>query len=265
MPISSRHNPIVARFRDAARRPGPAAPVLLDGPHLVALALDVGLTIEVAAITERARQTAEMARLAERLVATGARVLTVTNAVIDALSPVRTPTGLVALGMRPGPAADRLVVPAPALVLVAVHVQDPGNVGALVRAADAAGATGVISTAGGADPFGWKALRGSMGSALRLPVWSHAPIAAVERFVRQHDLQVLEAATRDGPLPDETALDRPVAILFGGEGQGLSAEARALATGRIMLPMRAGVESLNVATAAAVLAYEARRQRRGRW
>jgi TrmH family RNA methyltransferase len=265
MRISSRQNPIVARFRDAARHPGATVALVLDGPHLVATALDVGLAIEVAAVAERVVSDPEVAALTGRLSAAGSRVLTVTDRVLDAMSPVQRPSGLVALGARPDAAAGQLVVPAPALVFVAVQVQDPGNVGALVRAADAAGATGVITTRGGADPFGWKALRGSMGSALRLPVWSDVTLVAVERFAEVHDLQVLEATTRDGLLPDQAALDRPTAILLGGEGHGLSVDARALAVEKVKIPMREGVESLNVATAAALLAYEARRQRQGRW
>ena len=89
---------------------------------------------------------------------------------MDALSPVRSSSAIVALAERPRDRSTRVYAGAGPLVVIAVDVQDPGNLGAIVRVAEAAGATGVVAAGASADPFGWKALRGSMGSALRLPI-----------------------------------------------------------------------------------------------
>src|SRR5262249_40597196 len=146
------------------------------------------------------------------------RVVEASDAVLDALSPARTPSGIVALAPRPAVAREALVTPAPALVMVAVDIQDPGNVGAMVRAADPAGATRAIATMESADPLGWKALRGSMGSALRLPVWPRAAWPEVQAFLNQHTLRVVAAAPGARESLYDIDWSLPTAVLLGTEG-----------------------------------------------
>src|SRR5207237_9700502 len=117
--------------------------------------------------------------------------------VIDAISPVRSSSPIVALACRPSTDEARLYRSAAPLVIVAVDVQDPGNVGAIVRVAEAAGATGVVAAGASADPFGWKALRGSMGSALRVPIAGGDSRAAVDAG-RQHRLRHVATGRRPG-------------------------------------------------------------------
>jgi TrmH family RNA methyltransferase len=149
-----------------------------------------------------------------------------------------------------------------ALIAIACGVQDPGNVGAIVRVAEAAGATGVIAAEHAADPFGWKALRGSMGSALRLPIAIETDAHAVIASLKSHRCMVAAAVPRGGALMYDAPLRGPVALLVGSEGAGLSCDLLAQADARITIPMAPGVESLNTAVSAAVLLYEAARQRR---
>ncbi len=104
------------------------------------------------------------------------------TAVMAAMSPVREPSGIVALAAAQPATLDEVVAATPALVVVLNGIQDAGNVGAIIRAADGCGATGVIAIEGTADPFGWKALRGAMGSTFRLPVAVRQPAAAGDRF-----------------------------------------------------------------------------------
>jgi RNA methyltransferase, TrmH family len=254
--ISSRQHPLVARFREAARG-GAGAPLLLDGPHLVLEALQAGLTLLDVAMSSESSDMAEMAQIRRRFPATQF----VTTHVMDALSPTRTPAGVVALADRPVVRDDTMFASASALVVIAVDVQDPGNVGAIVRSAEAAGATGVIATAGGADPLGWKAVRGSMGSVLRLPVLRLPDAKAAIDLARQHGVRCAAAVRDGGTLMDAADLTGPVAIVVGGEGAGLSRETIDASDLRVSIPMAPQVESLNVATAAALLVYEARRQR----
>jgi TrmH family RNA methyltransferase len=156
---------------------------------------------------------------------------------------------------------ERVFERAPSLVLILDRVQDPGNVGAIIRAGEACGATGVITTPGTADPFGWKALRGSMGSALRLPVARADSIDDAARAASRAGVRVYASVPREGTSLTSADLTGGLALLLGGEGAGLDAAAIASADERITIPMRPPVESLNVATAAALILYEASRQR----
>lgn len=260
--ITSRHNPLVARFREAARRSGSEAVLLLDGDHLVRAALDAGVRPDVVAISDEWLAT-DPSHPALRLQVerAGARVVIVTPAVLAAMSPVRSPTGIVALAKRPQADAADPFEPAPALALVLVGVQDPGNVGAVVRVADAFGATGVVAAAGSADPFGWKALRGAMGSTFRVPVWAGANLDRVFDACGERGVAVVAATAAGGLPPERAPLDEPCAVLLGAEGRGLAPSVAGRAAVRVTIPMRPAVESLNVAVAAAVLAYEGRRRR----
>jgi TrmH family RNA methyltransferase len=142
-----------------------------------------------------------------------------------------------------------------------VDVQDPGNVGAMLRVAEAAGASGAMASGSSANPFGWKALRGSMGSALRLPIVSGLSAADAIAGARSHGCRVVATVPRDGAAIFEADLGGPIAVLIGGEGAGLSPTLVMDADERITIPMQAPVESLNAAVTAALILYEARRQR----
>ena len=154
----------------------------------------------------------------------------------------------------------------PQLVVAAVDVQDPGNVGAIVRAAEACGATGVVCCGTSADPFGWKALRGSMGSALRLPVASGVPVDRCRRGACERGAFASSPPSRRAAR-GRTTLDlrQPTALLFGGEGPGPDRRRRWTRPTRVVsIPMRAPVESLNVAVAVALLTLRSRAPARRR-
>lgn len=259
--ITSRRHETVGRFRDAIRHPG--SDLMLDGPHLVAAALDADLHLTLVAVSTSALDGDGPTHvLLGRLAARGVPLVTTTTAVMDAISPVRAPTGIVALAERPPTGSEALLHPPPPLILVAVDVQDPGNVGALIRAADAAGATGVITTEACADPFGWKALRGAMGSSLRLPLWPQAPGPQVLGFLRERRVRLLAATPRATTSLFDMDFHGPSAVLVGAEGAGLPDWAIAQSDMTFSIPMRDGVESLNVAVSTGLIAYEAFRQRR---
>jgi TrmH family RNA methyltransferase len=258
--ISSRQNPIVKRFRDLSRGDSGGEWILLDGEHLLKEALASGARVDVAAFIE-GLAAGPLSTLAAQAEQAGAHVFTVTEQVLSAVSPVRQPSGVVAIARRREAAFDEVLERKPSLVLMLSAVQDPGNVGAIVRAAEACGATGIVAGNGTADPFGWKALRGGMGSTLRLPIAVGQSLAEAVARARAAGLRVFATAARNGtPLP-KCDLRGPSAILLGGEGQGLPEELSALADDRVTIPMRPPVESLNVAVAAALVLYEASRQR----
>jgi RNA methyltransferase, TrmH family len=261
--ISSRQNPLVQAFRELADAPDPAnARLLLDGVHLVRDAVRAGLTIEVAAVGEtRLDQAGEERELALTLDAAGADVVAVAEPVLAAMSPVRTPSGMVAIARRRVATVAQLGARPHPLLLVTVDVQDPGNVGSLIRAAEAAGADGALVCGRSANPFSWKALRGSMGSALRLPVVAGLTVADALACLERSGVRTVAAVARDGEDPDAIDWTGRVAMLVGGEGPGLTAEVIAQSDRRVTIPMAPAVESLNVAAAGAILMYAARRQR----
>ncbi len=259
--IASRANPAVRRFRDAAGQGGSSSGVmLLDGDHLVREALRSRVALELVAVTDSAFSAhGTLVQDAER---SGARALHVSQSVMAAMSPVRQPAGIVALARITAAPIERCLEGTPQLVMVVAGVQDAGNVGAIVRTAEACGVTGVICTSGTADPFGWKALRGGMGSQLRVPIAVRADLTRVAAECRRRDIALAATVPHDGVPLDRVDLRRPTAMLLGPEGEGLSADDLAQVDGRIMIPMQPPVESLNVAIAAAIIAYEAARQRR---
>jgi TrmH family RNA methyltransferase len=257
--ITSRHNPIVARIR-AVTRGETAGLLLLDGIHLVLEAMAAGLSIRQAAVVAGASDRPELQNVLTRLENLHVDVVTVGASVMTALSPVRSSSPVVAVAERPRIDAGRVYGATP-LAVVAIDVQDPGNLGAIVRVAEAGGATGFVAAGASADPFGWKALRGSMGSAFRLPIISHRDGMAAVDDARRRRCRIVALVPRDGRSLFATNFTGPVAVLIGGEGQGLTGPLVEAADERVTIPMQAPVESLNAAVTAALVVYEAHRQR----
>ena len=257
--ITSRRNPIVARFREAARGADPDL-LLLDGIHLVQGALDAGLELRHVVVSADFAAHPEVRRIVEQLRRRKADLASASAAVMEAVSPVRSASPIVALAERPASAQTRMYA-AEGPVLIAADVQDPGNLGAMVRVADAGGAAGLVAGGRSANPFAWKALRGSMASALRLPIVIDRDLASSLETARGHGRQIVATLPRGGTPYLDADLGGPIAILIGGEGDGLPPGAIEAADRRVTIPMTGGVESLNAAVAAAILVYEARRQR----
>lgn len=232
---------------------------LLDGWHLLHDAVAADIDVSHVALVSPGRDPDAHALL-EQLPAS-CEIVRVTPAVMNVLSPVRTPSGVVALAHKRLQPMRALWDRVPALILIAVDVQDPGNAGAIVRAGEAAGASGILFAGTSADPWSWKALRASMGSTFRVPVARTRHLSDASDELRRAGIVVAAAVPRAGTPMHELNLRRPTALLLGGEGAGLDATVAAAADARVTIPMHAPVESLNVAIAAAVLAYEAKRQR----
>ncbi len=272
--VTSRDNRWLKRFR-AALRAGEVSPdgaIGVEGARLVEEALSSGLRVEAVLISTAGERYLD--RLAPwiggenevRLLRTGDRLFA-------SVADTRTPQGVAAL-VRPRIAAFDDLVRGLALVVVLVGVQDPGNVGTIVRAAEAFGATGVAActhaSSGTASPFTPKALRASAGSVLRLPVVQGMADAVLLAQLRIAGVKLYAASPASAGAggsggdilnPWEADLRGPSALLIGNEGAGLPAEVERSADVRVRIPLAHGVESLNAAVAASVLLYEAARQR----
>jgi TrmH family RNA methyltransferase len=257
--IISRQNRTVLRYRKAADRHQREL-VLLDGLHLIGEAIQAGMQLVGVAFSGTGMKLSGAEALAREVESQGTEVLSVSDEVLRAMTPVRTPSGVVALARRPGWTIEQAFVPEPPLVLVGVDVQDPGNAGAMIRAAEAAGATAAVFTGASADPFGWKALRGAMGSAFRLPTLT-ATTDDVFEAAHARGVKVAATVPRGGVPPCHAELGGPLVLLFGGEGPGLAASVVERTDMAVTIPMREPVESLNVSVAAALVLYEASRQR----
>jgi len=256
----------VKRYRDLARtseKNGLEREMLLDGPHLLFEARKSGVKVDSAAFEHHVLDDPSLRALAQALVADGAEVLIVSRKTLESMSPVKTPTGVVGIARRSLSSLDGALDSPSPLIAVAHDVQDPGNVGGIMRSAEAAGATAFIATPSTADPLGWKALRGSMGSALRLPVARAGfteTLAAIERK------RIVPAALvpRGGEPLYAVDFRAPIALILGGEGPGLPTDVVKVIARRISIPMAPAVDSLNVGVAAALVLYEAFRQRSSR-
>jgi TrmH family RNA methyltransferase len=254
-PITSRDNPIFKRLRklaESARARREAQMTLLDGEHLLAAYLDAG-GVPHTLVRAASFGADRLAALAQRC--PHAKALVLPDALLAELAPVATPTGVLAEAAWLAPPAS----PATPLVIVLEDIQDPGNLGAMLRTGAAAGATLAVLSKGCHDPWSPKALRGGQGAQFVLPMQAGADLPAwLAGFGGQ---SVALALAEDS---DFYALDLrgPLALIAGNEGAGLSDGVCAAATVRAQIPMAGQVESLNASAALAVAVFEAVRQRR---
>ncbi|MEZ5320144.1 MAG: RNA methyltransferase [Vicinamibacterales bacterium] len=249
--LTSRQHPAVKRCRRIARRREPDDPVLLDGEHLVLEAHRAGVPLDLVLTAGPAHgPVAAAARAA-------AEAWEVSAAALEAASPVRSPSGIVALA-RWRPAPLEAVLGRPGLIVGLVDVQDPGNLGAVIRSAHALGAAGVVALDATADPGGWRALRGAMGSTFHLPVARGGRTEALALAARAGAAVTATAIAGGTPLAGH-AFGARTLLLLGHEGAGLPPDVLAAASGRLTIPMRPGVDSLNVAVTASLVLYEATR------
>lgn len=193
--------------------------------------------------------------------AAGANVFTVGENVLKAISDAATPQGVAAVAETPRFSLAELPDVAD-LVLVLVQVRDPGNAGSLVRSAAAAAADCVIFSEGSVDPFGPKTVRGTAGSLFRVPVVRSASVADSLALLRERGFSVIGAEGASDASLYDLDLTQPTAIVVGNEARGLEPQVHELLDRSASIPMAAGVESLNVASAGTLFLFEAVRQRR---
>jgi TrmH family RNA methyltransferase len=251
--IESRQNARIKELRAGFTRSAGTSGnnIAIEGLHLVEEAVKSGLKLRTVFVRNGNEG------LLEHLAVGGAEVLIVAEEVFLSASMTEHPQGIAALVEAPAFGVQAIFRGVP-LVVIAAGLQDPGNLGTLVRSAEAFGATGMILLPGTVSLWNAKALRASSGSAFRLPV---VTMAADEAFaaLRAHGVRVFAAVARDGA--SEPDLCGPSALLLGNEGAGLPIEWVARADARVTIPCPGAVESLNAAVAGSVLLYEASRQR----
>jgi len=257
--ITSLRNPVVQAVRRLARpASAPAGRFLVEGARGLGAAVDAGARLDTVLVTAGARVRHQA--LVEAAAAGGARVLEVTEPVMSALAGTLSPQGLVAVARSvTRPLAE---LPAePELVCVLDQVRDPGNAGTVLRAADAAGADALVTTAGSVRMEHPKVARAAAGSLFHLPVVDGRPWPEIAAALRERGLVVLGADARAPVGVDQAPLESPCALVLGNEAHGLGPDVRAGCDLLVSLPIRGRAESLNLAAAAAVLLYEAARRK----
>jgi len=230
---------------------------LAEGLHLVAEAFAAPAPVATLIVARRAAELPAVAAWEKEARLRGIEILRLSDSCYDKISELESPEG-VAVTIRAAVLRLESLLTDAARLLVAAGVQDPGNAGALVRTAEAAGASGCVFL-GGVELSHPRFLRGAQGSSFRLPCVAamEAPFLAV---LAGTSIRLLVADVRQGTDYASADYTPPVAIVVGGEGQGIPASLIAAAQGRLSIPMTPPVESLNVAVAAGILFYEARRQ-----
>lgn len=262
MTITSSDNSLLRRAR--AVRDGKAEEsIFVEGLRLCEEAFLSGLPIEAVICSEELARKDKAKKVLDELSGVCDHVALVSETLIASISYTKTPQGIVVLASRPEMDATKFKAsqPATALLVVMHGINNPVNVGAILRTAEAAGATGAILTANSSDPFSPKALRGAMGSAFRLPIWTKAIYGEVLGWCAERGIETVCADVEGATLYTDIDWTGAKALIVGPESSGLTADEVAAANAVVKISMHGQVESLNVGVAASILLYEAARQR----
>lgn len=256
--VTSRRNPLVRELRSVVKAPPRrTGRCVVEGWRLLGAALEAGAHLDIVLVTPSAAGSSRWPPIRDQVESRGVRWILVSAEVLEALTQVETPQGVLGIASCPRPASPDVFRDPSALVVVLDAVQDPGNVGAIVRTALAAGANAGVIVGATADPVSPKALRASAGAAFRLPLL-HVPSAEeASAMLATSGLRVVVADPRGEVSWDQVDLSRPCALVVGSEGGGASPAWSRAGAVSVRIPMVGPVESLNVAAAAAVLLYKA--------
>lgn len=260
--ITSRDNSLL-RLARAVRDGKDTEYIFVEGLRLCEEALRSTLKIEAVIVSEELLRKERSSEAIAQLSQASRRSASVSEKLLESISYTKTPQGIVVLAERPESSEKRLSASLQnnSLLVVLHQINNPVNVGAILRTAEAAGAGGVITTKNTSDPFSPKSLRGAMGSAFRLPIWVGPGYEEMIAWCRKRGTETV-CADGEATLP-YTELDWTVAtaLVLGPESTGLTAGETKSASQVVSIPMHRAVESLNVSVAAGILLFEAARQR----
>ena len=262
MKITSRDNSLLRRARNV--RDGKINDtIFVEGLRLCEEVLRSGLDVEAVIYSDKIEKKDRAVRLIRELESIAAKSASVNENLLASISYTKTPQGIIVLASRPT-ISEKDFRPRKSGIplLVVLHgINNPVNLGAILRTAEAAGVTGVLTTIGTTDPFSAKSLRGAMGATFRLPIWTGVDYSKAVAWCRKQAIQTICADAHAAQSYIEVDWRRATALIVGAESKGLSGDEVSEADAAVKIPMKGSTESLNVAVAAGVLLYEARRQR----
>ena len=258
--VASRQNALVKELRQALARSETTADgaCAIESVRLVEEAIRSGLRLR--AVFFRQSSLAVADRLLPQIASQVETVL-LPNEIFDSAVATETPQGVAALAKVRSFTLQDVLRPYQPLVIVLSGIQDPGNLGTILRSAEAFGASGVLLGEGTVSQFNSKAVRASAGSVFRLPVIAVKVEEAILRL-REAGLRLVATSSHAGTPADQASLAGPLAVFIGNEGSGLPRELISQMDEAVAVPHAGLVESLNAAVAASILLYEAARQRR---
>lgn len=234
--------------------------ILVDGARELLRALDASVTIETIFVCEPLCRTNACRSLLGRFGADDPRLVPVSERAFRKIAFGDRAEGVVAVAVRPATDLDSLIVPTEPLIAVVEAVEKPGNLGAILRTADGAGVEAVIAADPRTDLFNPNGIRASLGTIFGVPL-AAAPTSETLAWLRDREMRIVVARVDGTALHTDTDLRGAVAIVLGSEAEGLSPAWAGPDVTAVRLPMLGMADSLNVSAAAAVLFYEARRQR----
>ncbi|HEU0252318.1 MAG TPA: RNA methyltransferase [Pyrinomonadaceae bacterium] len=265
MKITSRDNSLLREVR-AVREGKIEDLIFIEGLRLCEEARLSHLELEAVIVSEELLEKERAAAVIDQIASVSKRVASVSEKLLESVSYTKTPQGIIVLAQRPASSEQRLAasLDANSLLVVLHQINNPVNVGAILRTAEAAGASGVITTQTTSDPFSPKSLRGAMGSAFRLPIWTGPNYSQVMAWCRQREIVTVCADVEATVSYTDLDWTGPHALLLGPESTGFTTEELNEADQRVSIPMKGAAESLNVSVAAGILLFEAARQRSSR-
>jgi len=235
---------------------------LIEGPHLAEMALNGGASISTVFVTEAFMNKKEHQGLLRRMAGAAGEIFEVTEQVLGKISYTETPQGITAVVSYHPLKPTELALQHTALIVVVDGIQDPGNLGTIIRTADAAGADAVVLLPGTCDAFMPKVIRSTSGSIFNVPVVYAEPDALVE-WLQEKKIHFAVTEGKAGKDIFSADLSGPLAVAFGNEARGVSSNLKQAADSALSIPIFGKAESLNVAASAAICLYEIVRQRRG--
>lgn len=254
--ITSRSNPLFRQLRNLRQQ----NLILVEGMKLCREALASGLTVNKVLLTDEAAVLPETIDLLQQIPHDVPRVILADNLLKDVADTV-TPQGIALICPEPETNKPAQIPQKTGLYLIVDGLQDPGNLGTLIRTADAFAFSAVIITAGTVYPFNDKVIRAAMGSVFRVPIIRFSGLRQAVEWLHSGGVTIL-AADLNGEDSTRADLSVPAALIIGNEAHGLAEEALHLADRKVGIPMPGGAESLNAAIAGAILSYEMLRARR---
>jgi TrmH family RNA methyltransferase len=260
--ITSRDNQKL-KFARAVRDGHETDRIFIEGLRLGEEILKTEHKIQNVLVTSQFLQNVRGLELIEVYLSGKIEILEVETNIFNSISDTKTSQGIIIIAERPKTGQEIIeknLSSVPFLLLL--HgLNNPANLGAILRTAEAVGIEGVITTKGTTDIFSAKALRGAMGANLRLPFWTNADFSQIIQWAHKKNLKTVGADIRSNKSYLEIDWTAPSLLIIGSEGHGLSETERSQTDENLIIPMKAGVESLNAAVACGVILFEAKRQR----
>ena len=262
--ITSTSNPKIKQVLDIKNRRGKykGDEFIIEGPHLIEMAIASGSIIKEVFLVGTFAAKKDGQRLLRQISKETGNAFEVTEQILSKIADTETPQGLVAIASYKSINLNDIKLSSAPLLVIADSIQEPGNLGTIIRTSDAAGADAVIILKGTCDVFTQKTIRATAGSIFNIPI-VHSDTDTVLEWSRSKRIHLIVTALDAKKSIFDADLKKPSAFVFGNEAHGISTQVRKNADLILKVPIHGKAESLNVAASAAICLYEAVRQRSG--